>query len=217
MNSKLLSISLAAVVVAALASTARADNFQYTGMNLGNAETATLYMNGNKIVTAYTGKIDFVNVNTSTAFSTVCADINSDLNSGSHSYNLSSTDPLGSTGVDKAGRIVGQYFALATTADQQAGLQLAVWDALYNGSSSFDLTGSKTNTGFSVTGASSGALTWGASYYAAVNTNFGSATYLQTSASGGQSQLTAQAVPEPASIAALGVGLVGLFVRRRRA
>lgn len=182
----------------------------------GSAKTATIYMNGNKLGTFKTGKIDFVDTTTNMSYTTVCADVTSELNGQSHSYSPSMTDPTGSSRVDIAGRIVGTFFAGAVSADQQSGLQLAVWDALYNSTSSFSLDNHKSNSGFSVTGASSGALNWANTYFGAVAGDTGSALYFHTSANGGQSQMTAQAVPEPSALLGLGIMSLGLLRRFKK-
>lgn len=217
MKSQVIIPSLLAAAIVASLSSAHADSLKYVGMDLGsNAETATVYMNGNKIGQTDIGKISFHDSTDHTNVATVCADVTSELNGSSHHYTPSSTNPLGSTPIDAAGRIVGTYFASAVTADQQAGLQLAVWDTLYNGSSTFNLTNHKSGSGFSVVGASAGAMTWAQTYFGAASGSTGSALYFKTSDCGGQSQLTAQAVPEPSMFIGLGIASLGLIRRFKR-
>jgi hypothetical protein len=112
-----------------------------------------------------------------------------------------------------AGNIVAADFNKATDAQSGAALQLAVWSALYNGGDSFNANG----VGFSVTGIDSAVLAQAATYYSDFNLS-GSAQYFSiTPGIGGQSQLTVVPAPEPASMAALGIGIAGLLARRRKA
>lgn len=205
----------AAIIVSGtcLVSTAHADHLKFQGDALGSStEQVRVRLNGHSLGTVGAGKLKFSDYSTSTPYETVCADIDASLDGHSHSYSVSTTNPLGSTALDAAGRIVGTYFASATTADQQAGLQVAVWDALYNGGGSLNLNGH-----LKVTHMTSGATYWAGVYYAAVNGTQGAALYFHTSDCGGQSQLTAQAVPEPSALMGLGILALGLLRKYKKA
>ena len=65
-------------------------------------------------------------------------------------------------------------------------------------------------TEFGAVGQQGTALFWANQYYTATS---GQAAWLKTSATGGQSQMTA--VPEPASLCALAIGGAALLRRRR--
>ena len=199
------------VAAVSMGSFARADHLNFKGMALGNnVEQVKVHLGYHDLGYTSVGLLKFHDSSTSTDYTTICADLTAGLDGQTHTYSTSTTNPLGSSAVDAAGRIIGTWMTSAVTADQQAGLQLAVWDALYNGGSALNLDGD-----LRITHASSGAVYWAGQYYAAVNGTTGSALYFHTSAHGGQSQLTAQAVPEPSSL--LGLGLLALgFVRRKK-
>ena len=200
-------LSLATVV-----GTASADSLTYKGLDLKNADTATIRVDGGKSETVYAGKLEFQDGKNTII--TVCADATSALNSSAHDYSVGTTNAFGKSGIDAAGRIVGTYFNSATTADQQAGLQLAVWSALYNGGSTFDASGK----GFSVTGVSSDVLKDASYYYLAADLSAKTAIYYSTPANcGGQSQLSVVPAPEPACMAAIVMGALGVAKRRRAA
>lgn len=201
---------IAALVLAV--SFSQADSLKYLGTDLGShVDQVKVSLYGGHSSTVDAGVLKFKDSTTHTTLFTVCADLGSILNGSSHSYSISSTNPLGTTGIDLAGKIVASFLSSAVTANEQAGLQLAVWAAIYNGGTSLNLNGT-----FKASNYNSATASYAQTYYAAVNNNFGSATYYRTSANGGQSQLAPQAVPEPASIGALALGLVGLISRKRK-
>ena len=183
----------------------------YSGTLSGNVTFLDSVTNTNTTENVYIGKLLFQDG--SSEFETVCADIGSIVDGSSHTYSVSYTNPLDGTNLSKAGDIVAADFNQANDAQSGAALQLAVWSALYNGGSTFNANGS----GFQVTGVSNSVLQQAAAYYSDLNLN-GSATYFSIAPGfGGQSQLTITPAPEPASIAALGIGIAGLIARRRKA
>ena len=143
--------------------------------------------------------------------STYCADALSRLNSASNSYNVSQLNLSLNTNLGKAGTILANNQAGAITAAQQAGLQLAVWEAIYDGGATFDAS----NAGFKAQNVSSEILGFASQYYATYSTTpTNSVTYFGSTGAGGQSQMTA--VPEPMTVAALGMGSLVLLRRRRK-
>lgn len=213
MNRSAITIS-ALLAASALSAIASADNLQYIGLDYTGTITGDVTFKDNgKSVTedAYIGKLLFKDG--STDVSTVCADITSELNGSVHTYSVSSTNPANKNGLSYAGDIVAADFSKATNASEGAALQLAVWSAEYNGGSTFNANGS----GFKVTGVSQAILAQAATYYQDYD-KAGSAKYFEIAANcGGQSQLTANPAPEPASMAALVLGAGGLIARRRKA
>ena len=98
-----------------------------------------------------------------------------------------------------------------------AGLQLAIWEVLFDDGLSL-VYDSNADNRFYVTAASTGALTAGASYLAALagagsSYQTASATWLDGPSGKGRDQITR--TPEPATLLLLGTGLAGLATGRR--
>jgi len=209
-------LTMAALIAgSSLSAIASADNLKFLGDAYGGTLSGTVTFfdagtHGHKTAKVDIGKLLFQDG--SQKLTTVCADLGSVLDGNGHSYALSFTDPFAGTNLSLAGDIVEADFNKATNAESGAALQLAVWSALYNGGSSFDANGS----GFKVTGVSNPVLQLATTYYQDFNVK-GKALYFETSGGcGGQSQLGPSPAPEPASMAALCIGAVGLLARRKR-
>lgn len=205
------SIIALAMGILGVASVANAQSLKFTGTQLSPADTGTIKVNGNQSTVAM-GALTFSTGSGSIV--TYCADATSPLNSNSNPYTVGAVDMTANTGISLAAKILATSFSSATTADQQAGLQLAIWDALYDNGSSFN---SSTGNFSVVSGVSSTVLNLASTYYTnGKNSNPTTAVELFTSqGAGGQSQL--HVVPEPASLAILGMGVFGLIRRRRSA
>jgi len=210
MNSKSL---LLVALVAAVSSFAQADNLQYTGSELASIGTATIQVNSGSVQNVGVGRLKFSD-GVSTIL-TYCFDAESPLNGGVHSYTPSIVNTNASTGLGYAGRIIGNYFNVATTKDQQAGLQLAIWSAVYDANTSFTENGAN----FKVTNVSATVIGWANTYYQGRDLPLSMITQVKafsTTATGGQSQLTVETVPEPASMLAISAGLALLAKRRKQ-
>ena len=207
MKTKLL--ALVTLFGTALAGSAQAIDLTFAGMSLPNALTASISVNGSSFTSVYAGQLKFTS--SSGSLSTYCADALSFLNSSSHSYTTSSLTLTPDTNLGKAATILSNNQAGALTAAQQAGLQLAIWEALYDGGTTFDASGAK----FQAKGVSSEVLGFASSYYGSYcDPASNPVTHFGTNQSGGQSQMTA--VPEPMTVAALGLGSLVLLRRRKR-
>ncbi len=200
---------LVAFAATAVSSSALALDLKFTGTTLSNAESVKISINGGSFNSVLVGELTFSSSGGS--LSTYCVDALSPLGSSAKSYTVSELVQTPTTGLGKAATILANFQSSATTAAQQAGLQLAIWEALYDGGSTFDAN----SAGFKVTGASSEALSFASTYYNSFDkpTNL-DVTFYCTNQAGGQSQITA--VPEPMTFATLGVGLVALVRRRRK-
>ncbi len=210
MNSKSL---LLVALVATISSFAQADSLQFTGAELSNIGTARIQVNGGAPKNVGAGRLKFSDgANT---ILTYCFDAESPLNSGVHSYSPSIVDTNSANGLGYAGRIIGNYFSSAVTNDQQAGLQLAIWSAIYDANTSFTENGAN----FKVTNVSSAVIAWANTYYQGKDLPLNFTTQVKafsTQETGGQSQLTVEAVPEPASMLALTAGLAALARKRKQ-
>lgn len=204
MNIKLTFVAAALGAVAI--SSATPYDVKFKGTDLGKSVSITFFGSTKNV---FAGKLRFQAMPAGAQFLTVCADLAHSIYGGQIykvENKFSAASPLG---VQKAGNIVADKFAGANTADKAAALQVAVWEALYDGGSAPSFTSGN----FCLNGASSSFKSLAASYYSAISKS-GNALYLKTTTNTGQSQLTV--VPEPAALAALAIG-AGLLIRRKKA
>ena len=192
------------------ASLANAQSLQFMGMQLGNPNTGIVSLDGNS-ENVYMGALTFSNGTDSIV--TYCADLSSPLNNNSNPYSVDLVDQSNGTGLALAAKILATNYTTATNADQQQGLQLAIWEALYDNNATFDYSSGRLQV---VSGVGAPALGFAASSYTAGigNTPTTAVELFSANSPGGQSQI--HVVPEPASLAALGLGAFGLVVRRRK-
>ncbi len=204
----LLTLTLAALAVASQAQINGSLDATYKRFELGGNGRVTIDGAEKNIGV---GKLGFDLANGGQRTS-VCADIFSTLDGGSHTYDLSLTpndfSPLG-----RAGKIVASYFNIATTAAQAQGLQLAVWESLYDNGSTFGSGAGRFQLSgdFGDVAQAGSAANFAKTYYEGAKS--GQAVFTRTGAAGGQSQLAP--VPEPASLCALAIGGAALLRRRR--
>lgn len=205
------SAALAVFAAASLVGTASAQNLQYTGLARPDALTASVSINGGSFTNLYAGSLKFTD-GSETIF-TYCADPVAVLNSGFNSYSAGLVDLGGSSSMSLAGKILASNYLNANSADEQAGLQLAIWSALLDGGPAFNANGAN----FKVNNVNANALNFASNYFAsAVDPGDVLVTLYSSSANGAQSQLTASPVPEPFTMGLLGVAGLGLALRRRR-
>lgn len=203
-------VVLAAVTVLAACS-AYAEDLKFTGLGLRDALTIKIALNGGEFKNTKAGILKMTD-GTQT-FESYCADVFSPMNTSYHSYTSSTVNFDAGTNLAMAGRIVANSYFDATTANQQAAMQIAIWSAIHNGGSSLDVNGSA----FKVTGVSSEVLSLAKLYFDKGFENpINSATYFASSEAGAQSQIMANPVPEPGTMLVLGAGVAALVASRRK-
>lgn len=197
LSSKIL--SLVALVTVAASSQA----FTFKSVDLGRAVT----LNGSYCGTVFAGRLNFSDTKYGNV-KTYCVDLFTSIRTG-QTYPVSVVDSQTQTAaLRRAGNIVASGYSQANSADAAAGLQLAVWKTLYDGSNG-DFTSGKIR----VSGASKSVLSYASKFYSYANTVGNARMFKAKECNNGQSQM--QAVPEPTSMAALALG-AGLVARRRK-
>jgi hypothetical protein len=136
----------------------------------------TICLDGQNVEETFAGKLGFRDG--SSQWTSVCADVRTPISQGQiFGVRLLHSSKLGGR-VQLAGNIVAKFFKAAQTPEQCAGLQLAVWKALEDGTPDPDFT-----DGHFEARAPISVLKYASYYYQAINTP-GDAIYLMSAAQG---------------------------------
>ncbi len=142
-----------------------------------------LSINGGRVHTGFAGKLAFRDQNRS--WSSYCAQVSSPIVSGQYFMVILLSSKKKGGNIAKAGNIVAKFFSKAQTADQCAGLQLAIWEAIEDGGTKPNFLGGK----FQAQG-SREVMAFAEEFYGAVSED-GDAIYLEHDwPNGGQDQIT---------------------------
>ncbi len=208
MKNYLIALSL---LTLAAASPAITTNMTFNGVAYGEVVNLTGHLNAG----VWSAKLDFVSTPLYGNILTVCVDLDNFI-SGGQSWDANVIDSsLLSGNMKAAANIVGNEFLSADTADKACGLQLAVWEAVYDNGATLDLNSGNLNA----TGESASALSYAQAYYATKDTEAHAIYFQPVEEGSGQGQMTAfrtPLVPEPASIAGLSALAVAVLRRKRR-
>jgi hypothetical protein len=169
--------------------------------DLGNDYIVTY---GGQKLDAFVGSLYFSVPPSKKQFVTFCVDLTHEITNGQmYAVNPVFTSSLAASNVYReAGDVLDAGIKTATDANHAAALQLAIWKTVYGNQ-------------FSVAGVSNTVLAEEAADIAAGAKTKGNAIFLQDApGSKGQSQITT--TPEPTGLAILGIGVFGLFFRRRK-
>jgi len=148
----------------------------------------TVSIDGGQIKPTFAGKLAFQDPGSS--WSSVCADVRSPIRGGQTFVVKPMRSSQAGGNVAKAGHIVARFFRQAQSADECAGLQLAVWEAIEDGGSVADFTRGRFRAR-----ATTAAIAYAAGYYAEGIYEPDEAVYLKTG--GGQGSGQNQLSPSP--------------------
>ncbi|MBS1717980.1 MAG: PEP-CTERM sorting domain-containing protein [Armatimonadetes bacterium] len=201
-----LAFAVASSVALAATSQALVTTMTFNGVDMGEVVGLSGHLNGQ----VWSASLDFFSSSIYGNINTFCVDLDHFISVGQSwdAYVVDSSTLSG--GYKSAANIVGNAFFQANTSDKACGLQLAVWEAVYDDGATLDLNNGNLIAG----GESASALAWAQTYYAAYRTLDAHAIYFKPVADDGQGQMTA--VPEPASMLGLGALALGIAKRRRK-
>lgn len=178
--------------------------------------------NGGDFDSVFAGelKLELITGIGTTQFRGFCTDADLRAPGGSWGVQILDTNSLHPNG-SRIAYLVNKYLPGITASgsnDEGRALQLAIWELSEETSNTFDLTsGSFRAKETNNNPLSAATLTWTQTYLADVGSGVGPFYASNLDGNGRQlSQNMVTAVPEPASIAAIGIGLAAVLRRRRR-
>lgn len=176
-------IWLAYFVVSTWATTPRPFQVQFAHSNTG--QNVTVCIDGQFVEQTFAGKMTFRDERRT--WQSVCADVRSPVSQGQVFTVVALSSKKVGGNIAMAGNIVAKFFKSAQSADQCAGLQLAVWKAIEDGSEYPDFSSGRFQAR-----ASQSVLNYAVQYYQAINSP-GEATYIKAGPGPGtKPEVTAQ-------------------------